>query len=125
MTAIDNILPDKYRRDSIHENRVRSEVEIIPLAAFEPDWPGGDPSEAIRSEDIIHELRKIFEIIEERPLGGTILHGLLQGIVHNFDPEDECDTAILRLICLIEKLMIREAGLESYFKSIVARKRMD
>ena len=64
MTAIDNILPDKYRRDSIHENRVRSEVEIIPLEAFEPDWPGGDPSEAIRSEDIIPELRKVFEIIE-------------------------------------------------------------
>ena len=123
MTEIDNILPDKYRMDSLHENQVRSEVEIITLEAFEPDWPGGDPSEAVRSEEIIPVLKKFFEIIEEKPQGGTILHGLLQGIIHNFNPEDETDTAILRLICLIEKLMLKEAGLESYFKGIVACKR--
>lgn len=125
MTAIDNILPDRYKKDSIHGNKIRSEVEIIPLKAFEPDWPCGDPSEAARSESIIPELCKVFDIIEERPMGGTVLHGLLQGVIHNFNPRNENDTAILRLICLIEKLMIKEAGLESYFKGIVARKSKD
>ncbi|MGC9025514.1 MAG: class I SAM-dependent methyltransferase, partial [Chloroflexia bacterium] len=43
-----------------------------------------DPSEAIRSDEILPALRRHLEIIEFKPLGGNILHFLLDGIAHNF-----------------------------------------
>lgn len=122
MSAIDRALPDRLRRCSIHQNRVRECVEIIPLQAFEPDWPGGDPSEGVRSADILPVLSRFFELVEVRPSGGTILHGLLQGVVHNFDHDRGEDRALLELMCLVEKLLIRGGALPSYFNAVVARR---
>jgi ubiquinone/menaquinone biosynthesis C-methylase UbiE len=125
MNEIDSILPDRYRRDSINNNRVRKEVNVIPLSAFEPDWPGGDPSEAVSSEEILPVMKNYFEVVEIMPGGGTILHGLLQGIIHNFDDQNPQDKAILELICLIEKTAIRSGLLPSYFNTLVARRPPD
>jgi SAM-dependent methyltransferase len=42
----------------------------------------GDPSEAVESGNILPEVRKRFEVIEEKGFGGTLLHILLGGIAH-------------------------------------------
>jgi len=43
-----------------------------------------DPSEAVDSTSIIPALHKHFKMIEEKKVGGNILHLLFKGIAHNF-----------------------------------------
>ena len=80
-----------------------------------------DPSEAIRSCDIVPLVTKYFDIEERIDYGGTILHGLLQHIVGNFDPSKEEDIAILRLLGYFEDVLIKENVIPSDFTLIVAR----
>lgn len=54
-----------------------------------------DPSEAIRSSDLVAALAPWFEIVEERRIGGTLLQLALGDIAQNFDPADARDEAIL------------------------------
>lgn len=80
-----------------------------------------DPSEAIRSSDIIPLVYKMWNIEERIDFGGTILHMLLDGIIANFNSEKEEDIAILRLIEYIEDILIKEKVLSSDFTLVVAR----
>ncbi|MGD0338026.1 MAG: methyltransferase domain-containing protein [Bacteroidota bacterium] len=80
-----------------------------------------DPSEAIRSAEIITFLENSFEIIERVDFGGTILHYLLHGIIDNFDASREDDIDILKMLGYIEDILIRESVLSSDFTIIVAR----
>jgi 2-polyprenyl-3-methyl-5-hydroxy-6-metoxy-1,4-benzoquinol methylase len=82
-----------------------------------------DPSEAIRSAEIIPILNENFLIIDRIDFGGTILHMLLHSIVNDFKPSDEKDLAILRLLGYIEQKFIAENILPSDFTLIVAKKR--
>jgi 2-polyprenyl-3-methyl-5-hydroxy-6-metoxy-1,4-benzoquinol methylase len=79
-----------------------------------------DPSEAIRSADILPLLAKTFTIIEKKDFGGTLLHMLLQDIVHNF-PDDLVErAAILNLLLYLETLLIRENVIPSDFCFVVS-----
>jgi SAM-dependent methyltransferase len=80
-----------------------------------------DPSEAIRSAEIIPLLEEYFEIVERTDFGGTLLHLLLQGIIENFDPAREEDISILRLLGYIEDVLIREGVLSSDFTFLVLK----
>ena len=88
-------------------------------------WNAVDPSEAIRSDEILWEVRKRFDIVERRDYGGTILHLLLEHIVHNFDPLDEKDVAIISLLARFEHLLIRLGVLENDFTALAARRKKD
>jgi hypothetical protein len=81
-----------------------------------------NPSEAVRSAEIVPLIRQRFEIVQQTDFGGTILHMLLSDIVGNFDPESEADVTIVRLLCYLEKTLIAEGVLPSDFTLIVARK---
>ena len=111
-----NILPEKYRHNTVtgqvKEREERSTIECMNAS---------DPSEAIRSSDIIPVLSNNFHIVERVDWGGTILHMLLHCIMANFDSEKEEDVTILRLLGYIEDVLIREKVLESDFALIVAR----
>ncbi len=47
-----------------------------------------DPSESIRSGEILQVMRNGFNIVEEKPYGGNLLALLLQDIAHNFQDDD-------------------------------------
>jgi SAM-dependent methyltransferase len=81
------------------------------------------PLEAVSSEVLVAALGERFEIVSRRDYGGSILNPLLAGIVANFDPAREDDAAILRLLALTERLLLREAAMPSDFALLVARKR--
>lgn len=81
-----------------------------------------DPSEAIRSSDILPLVYKMWEVEERIDFGGTILHMLLDGIVANFDAAREEDVAILKLLEYFEDTLIKENVLPSDFTLIVARR---
>jgi SAM-dependent methyltransferase len=65
-----------------------------------------DPTEAIRSSEIIAVLRRHFDIVEERRLGGTLAHIALGDIAQNFDPADpEARSALEHLFALEDQAM--------------------
>ena len=81
-----------------------------------------DPSEAIRSDEILEYILKHFNSVEKIEYGGNILHMLLDGIIANFDEEKEYDVALLRLLSYIDSMLISEKVMPSDFAVIVARK---
>jgi ubiquinone/menaquinone biosynthesis C-methylase UbiE len=111
------LLPDRLKYDT--RNQVFRERIAKPSIEH---MNAVDPSEAIRSSDIIPLVYKIWKVVEQIDYGGTILHMLLDGIISNFDPDKEEDATILKLIKYIEDMMIKEKILKSDFALIVATK---
>jgi len=110
-------LPDKYKRmpyGSIKdiEKRVKKE-KLIAV----------DPSEAIRSQEILPIMRKNLEIIHFANTGGTILQPLLNQIASNFERDADGD-AILRTVILLERTMIESGILPSDYVFCMAKKKI-
>lgn len=82
-----------------------------------------DPSEAVRSADILPTLRKYFDVVEERNLGGAILHLALAGVASNFDESSTDDVAMLEGLFRQEDEGMANGLLESDFKTIVAQRK--
>jgi 2-polyprenyl-3-methyl-5-hydroxy-6-metoxy-1,4-benzoquinol methylase len=80
-----------------------------------------DPSEAVRSGEIMTLLTDYFEILEYKPYGGTILHILLNHIMPTFDLNDPADVERLRGLFQLEKSMIQNGVIGSDFAYVVAR----
>ncbi len=79
-----------------------------------------DPSEAVRSADLIGALSPYFDIIEHRPLGGALAHIALGGIAQNFDPAAPDDCAILQRLFATEDAAMAEGVIGSDFATITA-----
>ncbi len=83
-------LPSQYKELSSNPSKFKESFDVTPI-----EWMNKhDPSEAIRSAEIIPLLNKYFTIIERKDFGGTILHMLLQGIVANFNHHDYKDVQL-------------------------------
>lgn len=79
-----------------------------------------DPSEAIRSEDIIRILKKYFSIIDIKSCGGQINHMLLTGITENLD-KTKCGHQILKLLMTFEVILEEAKVIEPDFAIIFAK----
>ncbi len=110
-------LPSKYRRNVFLEGRPTETYFNQPISWFEQN----DPSEAVRSAEIIPVLRYYFDVIDYRPYGGSILHMLLSGTAGNFDPKEESDIALLRTLAILEETLEECGVLQPDFAAIVAR----
>ncbi|MCD6293761.1 MAG: class I SAM-dependent methyltransferase [Deltaproteobacteria bacterium] len=82
-----------------------------------------DPSEAIRSNEIIPALQKHFNIIILKYFGGAIFHPLFDHIMSNFDPENDTEAALIRMILLLERVMTEEKILKDNYAIIVAERK--
>jgi hypothetical protein len=82
-----------------------------------------DPSEAVRSAEIVEVLQQEFEIVERKDWGGNILQFLLSGIAGNFAEVDPCSQQLLDMLIKIEDTLLECGELESDFAFIVARPR--
>jgi SAM-dependent methyltransferase len=111
------LLPDRWRMD-VTTGKPKTRYVRQPRA----HWNVVDPSEAVRSDEIVGQLEARFEVLLRRDYGGTILHLALEHIVHNFDAGDERDVAAIRLLALLEDLLIRHGVLESDFTLMALRK---
>lgn len=81
-----------------------------------------DPSEAVRSAEIVPVLQRYFDIVEYKPLGGTILQFLLADIAGNF-AKDEAGAQLLEMLFTIEDALLDTGALDSDFAYIVAAPR--
>jgi SAM-dependent methyltransferase len=84
------------------------------------DMIAADPSEAIRSADILPLLRTRFTVIEERPLGGALLHNVLGDIAQNFDPDSVQDSAILSRLFAAEDAAMAAGTIGTDFATATA-----
>ena len=82
----------------------------------------GDPSEAIRSAEIVPLLKDYFDVIEFKGYGGSLLHLVLEGIAGNFVPGDPLATEWVERLSAIEDQLILEGRLAHDFAVIIARK---
>lgn len=88
--ALLSTLPRQYRMQ--HDGRVKSRVIRPSLLSMRLK----DPSEAVESNDLLPALRHWFNIVEELPYGGTILHIAFSGIAQNFLGDDPITGDVLQ-----------------------------
>jgi len=77
-----------------------------------------DPSECVRSGELIGLVQTYFPSAEIRPFGGGILqHALDQNFYDHFDVTNQRHTALLKLLCDLERTLmeIGEIGPENAF----------
>lgn len=113
------ILPTRFRhiiQDGVVTSQIKMVHENPPLSWFREN----DPSEAVRSADILPVLENLFEIVEFKPYGGTLLQFLLQNIVGNFIDGEEEDDSWLDMLIYLEDFLEEKGIIKSDFVLVVA-----
>ncbi len=117
MNKILSLFPESLRRNLKDGTTVKVEV-IRPSIE---DVIRVDPTEAVRSGEILTQLEQNFEIIYRTDFGGTLLQFALADIVGNFQEDDPKDTALLEMAALFEETLIDKGVIASDFVFLVCR----
>jgi len=118
MRAVYGLIPARFRRLLVPE--ARGTILEEPPLPDPTEVASVDPSESVRSEEILPLLRERFDIVLERDLGGTLLHWLLNGIAGNFRPEDPASLEVLDMLFKIEDALVSAGELDPHFVLAVA-----
>ncbi|MCW1843995.1 class I SAM-dependent methyltransferase [Prosthecomicrobium hirschii] len=96
---------------------------LKPLIEHQPEafFEAVDPSEAIRSGEVLACLEARFDVLWRRPYGGTILHPMLHDIACNFREGDLFAETFLGAAIALEDTMMATGELQSDFVALVAR----
>lgn len=86
-------------------------------------WNERDPSEAVRSDEIIPLLNEYFDEVDVRYTGGSILQFTLYDLAANFYEETEETKAILDMLFHIEDVLVKYDDIPQDYAVIVARNR--
>ena len=78
------------------------------------------PTKAVRSSDLREVLTRHFDIVEERPFGGTLLHMGLSDIAQNFDEENPEDVGHMERFFDLEDQVLTNGTLGSDFTVLTA-----
>jgi SAM-dependent methyltransferase len=113
-----SLLPERFRR-SLADGRVRRRAHRPTIREVRAT----DPSEAVRSGEIVAVLSESFEVLEVRPYGGTVLHLLLDDLAGNFVREGTVGRELLAAIADLEWALVTSGDLPSDFAVVVARPR--
>ena len=109
-------LPTHLRRTVSEPARFKQSVERRSLEFMKQS----DPSEAVRSSDIVPMLSQHFQILEFMGYGGSLLHALLFDIVGNFSEENTGSLEHLKRLFDLEDSLIESGRLSHDFAVIVA-----
>ena len=111
-------IPERYRvteRDTVLREIKRPSIQSMNDL---------DPSESIRSAEIIPLTERYFDIVERRDYGGTLLHLVtMAGTIRNYASDIEEDVALMRRMIDFEKRRIEAGDISSDFTLIIARNR--
>ncbi len=114
MNAALATLPEAKRLDRF--GVLKTAIERRPIELYLQH----DPSEAARSAEIIPVMRRFFDV-EVVPMGMSLSFEVLLDIVHNFDPDDDGDNALIDGIMRLEQQAERSGEAETLFACLVAR----
>jgi hypothetical protein len=111
------------RRLLISKSKITGkEMEKVGIAfPTARDVIAADPSEAIRSGEIVNVLQQYFEIVEKKDLGGNILQFLLADIAGNFTDNSIEAQSLLTMLITIEETMLLCGEFTSDFAYVVCR----
>ena len=82
-----------------------------------------DPTEAVRSDELLAFTARTFDILDQRDLGGAVLQHLLYDIAGNFRWDAPRERAMVELLCAFEGMLVDAGQLPSDFVLVAARKR--
>lgn len=108
-------LPENLRR--LSDGSLKSRIEPTDVEALIQV----DPSESVRSSEIMRILPMHMRVLEVHHTGGTLLHPLLNGIANNFEGSPEAD-AMLRVLIAMDEILIDGGVLPSDYVVCVAGK---
>lgn len=116
-----HLIPPRYRQSFIPASR--GQLATQPPIPDPAEVRRVDPSEAVRSQDIVPLISSLFDILTVNACGGTLLQFLLSGIAGNFRAEDPSSMLVLDMLFGIEDALIDTGAVGSDFVVIAARKR--
>jgi SAM-dependent methyltransferase len=111
-------LPERLRWDP-RANNVKEKIDRPTI----DHMINTDPSEAVRSSDIITIIKRHFDIRVLKYFGGAIFHPLFDDIMANFDHKNESETSLIKMILLLERMMVEQKVLGEDYAIIVAERR--
>lgn len=113
-------LPDQYKRlvdaEPPQFRRKLTRHDAVKLSE-------SDPTESVRSGELMNLLGDYFDIELDRGHHGTLIFPLFHRTSGCFDEEDERDMALVRLIIMLERQLMQSGTLPPLFRSIVAKPR--
>jgi O-antigen biosynthesis protein len=113
------ILPDSLRTNIRDGTTIKGCIKRPSIG----DVIKVDPSEAVRSEEILKQVSKKFKLLFSAVYGGTLLQFLLADIIGNFKKDNPDHKALLELICLLEDILLTENILTGNFVFLIAQKK--
>jgi len=111
-------LPPRLRTRCGTTRKVKSEVGRPTFA----EMKRVDPSEAIRSAEILPLLPRYLEVVDVKGYGGTVLQMLPHEIAGNPQNADAETSGVLETICDFEERLIALGDLQHDYALVVARK---
>jgi SAM-dependent methyltransferase len=130
--------PDRFQFSPAHMAQVRALARMLPdrllttgsgmvRRDFQPptvaEVVAVDPTEAACPSQIVPLLHRHFDVVAQRPYGGSLLHILLANIAQNF--QEPRDAPWLRALIAAEDDLERQGQLEQHFCSVIARRRRE
>jgi SAM-dependent methyltransferase len=131
--------PNRFQYDDARMDLINRYFRLIPdHLRYNPFWGGlfwsrwrtdpdkladDDPTEAVRSEDVLPLARRFFEVEKEYSYGGGLLNPLLYEIIGNFDERRPYDNRLLSVLCDAEERLMRSGAIEPDFSIFVGRRR--
>jgi ubiquinone/menaquinone biosynthesis C-methylase UbiE len=113
-----DMFPDKYKKiwnSNLIKPKVIKHSQLSMILR--------DPSEAIESFNILPLLHEIFDVVELKGYGGSILHLLFGGIAHHFLTPDNEAQELLRLCFEMEDFLIKTGEVNHDFVVAICKKR--
>ena len=130
--------PSRFQWSKEQLNKSNEALKILPVE-YKRRWKSGeiksknyrpgilrmiisDPSESVRSQDILNEIYKNFNIVEEKPYGGNVLHLTLKDISHNFMDEDEEVSDLINRLIKIEDDFLAAGNKSDFIFGVYSKK---
>ena len=82
-----------------------------------------DPTEAVRSDELLAFTERAFEVLERKEIGGTILQHLLYDVIQHFRFDVPRERAILEILCTIEAMLVDSGRVPCDYVILAARKK--
>jgi len=82
-----------------------------------------DPTEAVRSDELLAFTSRHFDVLERKDLGGTILQHLLYDIAEDYRFDVPRERGVIEMLCTIEGMLVDRGRVPSDFALLAARKK--
>jgi SAM-dependent methyltransferase len=108
------LLPDDVRRHFVNGSILWRRERLTAESVIRDD-----PTEAVRSEDVLPVARSVFRTEGEHRAGGGLLNPLLYGVIVYFKPDVPEHVRLLETLCTAEERLMDSGELEPDFRLFV------